>query len=108
MNIFYICFLIVGIFLIIGTTLDIFNKRKYPEKELDYISYLFAYIMGILWIIVATGFWQAMLFIIVIFYLDRVYLSRKHPERYKSPPFWEKLAVGWAVIVILIILVLAL
>ncbi|MEN6554061.1 MAG: hypothetical protein ABFC34_14380 [Methanobacterium sp.] len=108
MNIFDIGFLIIGIFLIIVTTLDIFNKQKYPEKELNYIFYLFIYFIGILWIIVATGFWPAMLFILVLFYLHHVYLSKKHPERYKSPAFWEKLAAGWTVLVILIILVLTL
>ena len=96
-------FLIIGISeIIIITLLNFYYKRKCPEKELDYISDLITYLMGILLIIGAiTGsIWFMLLLVLLLASLDYIYRSKKYPERYKHMSIWVKLL---AVLVILVI-----
>lgn len=83
MDIFDIVFLIIGIFLLIGTSLVIFRyKRKYPEKELKYKSSLVIIFFGILLIMGAlTGLIRFMGLLILVFGpIFQFYYVRKHPE----------------------------
>ncbi|OEC88719.1 hypothetical protein A9507_03290 [Methanobacterium sp. A39] len=103
-------FLIIGIFLIITITLIIvYCKLKLPEKELNYISYLITYLMGILLIIgVITGsIWFILLFVLLLAFLDRIYRSKKYPEKYKPMSIWEKLGFVWVILLISTILYIA-
>jgi flagellar biosynthesis protein FlhB len=73
--------LIIGIFEIITVTLIIFYcKRKLPEKEFNYISYLITYLMGILLIIGAiTGsIWFMLLLVLLLASLDYIYRSKRY------------------------------
>jgi uncharacterized membrane protein YphA (DoxX/SURF4 family) len=103
MEIINTIFLIIGIFEIsIITLLNFHYKRKCPEKELDYISDLITYLMGILLIIgaITDSIWFMLLFVLLLAFLDRIHRSKKYPEKYKPISIWEKLSFVWVILLI--------
>ena len=56
---------------------------------------------------ITDSIWFMLLFIFVLGYLNRIYRSKKYPEKYKPVAIWEKLGVVWVILVISIILYIA-
>lgn len=110
--IFNAIFLIVGILLIIGyTSLAIYYKKKYPEKEWKYKYAPLFYVFGVLLIIgVITDYIRVMIPLIIvisgfyILYAGKKHLEaeKKHPEMYKFLNFQTKISLIFIMFILII------
>lgn len=103
--IFNAIFLITGIFMIIGyTSLAIYYRIKYPEKEWNYKYASIFYLFGIIFIIGAiTDYIRVILPLIIVFcgfYI--LYAEKKYPEGYKFLNFRTKISLIFLMFILII------